>query len=240
MSRHSKWSKVKQFKGAIDAKRSASFTKLAREITVAVREGGTDPEFNFKLRVAMDHARKGSMPKENIERAVQRGAGGGAEGGLENLLYEVYSPGGAALIIECLTDNRNRTANDVKLVLSEHGAALAASGAVAYLFERQGVVRIPGGLPADQRDQIEYALIDAGAEEIKNEDGTEIVSCNSRDLKRVAEAAEKAGVSFESAELEWLPKTSVETSEEDGKKLEELLDELEALDDVQRVYTNAA
>jgi YebC/PmpR family DNA-binding regulatory protein len=240
MSRHSKWSKVKQFKGAIDAKRSASFTKLAREITVAVREGGTDPVFNFKLRVAMDHARKGSMPRENIERAVQRGAGGGAEGGLENLLYEAYLPGGAALIIECLTDNRNRAANDVKLILSEHGAALAASGAVAYLFERQGVVRIPGGLPAERRDQIEYALIDAGAEEIKNEDGAEIVLCNSRDLKRVAEAAEKSGVSFESAELEWLPKTSVEINEQDGGKLEELLDELEALEDVQRVYTNAA
>lgn len=240
MSRHSKWSKVKQFKGAVDAKRAASFTKLARELTVAARDKGADPAFNFRLRVAIDRAKKASMPKDSIERAIQRGTGEGKEGALESLTYEAYAPGGTALIIECLTDNRNRTAGAVKHLLSKYGSSLAASGSVVYLFDRQGVVRVSGGLPEDRRDEIEYALIDAGADEIKTEDSEEIIICDFKELAQVTEAAERQGVSFESAEIEWLPKTSVETNEQEGKQLEDLLNELEALDDVQRVYTNAA
>ena len=143
MSRHSKWSKVKQFKGAIDAKRSASFTRLAREIAVAAREKGGDPNMNATLRAAVDRARGASMPKDAIDRAIQRGTGEGKEGEIVTLTYEAYAPGGTALIIECLTDNRNRTANDVKHTLTKQEASLAQAGSVTYLFDHAGVVRIP-------------------------------------------------------------------------------------------------
>jgi len=240
MSRHSKWSKVKQFKGAIDAKRSASFTKLAREITVAAREKGPDPNMNARLRVAIQRAREASMPKDNIERAIQRGAGNGAEGQLESLTYEAYAPGGTALIIECLTDNRNRTANEVKHALSKAGATLAASGAVAYLFDHLGAVRLKEALPNDKRDEIELALIDAGASNILDqEDGVE-VQCVPNDLAKVADVATKLNLSLESADFEWLPKTLVETDEQTGTAVSELIETLEADDDVSRVYSNLA
>lgn len=183
MSRHSKWSKVKQFKGAIDAKRAASFTKLAREITVAAREKGGDPSMNARLRAAIDRAREASMPKENIERAIQRGVGGGSEGQIEALTYEAYAPGGVALIIQCLTDNRNRTASEIKRILSDYGANLAGSGSVTYLFDR---------------------TFDA------------------------------------SQQLEWAPKMLIDMDEATGTTVAELIDELEAHDDVQKVFSNLA
>lgn len=247
MSRHSKWSKVKQFKGAVDAKRSASFSKLAREIIVAAKEGGGDPATNVRLRVAIERAKKASMPKDSIERAAVRGAGGGAEGQLESLMYEAYlpagkagAPGGTALIVECVTDNRNRTANDVKYLLSKNGATLASSGAVTYLFDRKGTVRISGGLPADRCEECELALIDAGADDLREEDSATVVLCAQQDLSRVADAAEKLGLAVESADIEWMPKTLVETDKTSGTALEELIDALEGLDDVSRVWTNAA
>ncbi|MBU0540396.1 YebC/PmpR family DNA-binding transcriptional regulator [Patescibacteria group bacterium] len=230
MSRHSKWHKVKQFKGAVDAKRSASFTKLAREIMVAVREKGPDPGMNVRLKVAIERAKKASMPKDNIERAVLRGAGNEAEGRLETLLYEAYAPGGTALIIECVTDNRNRTANDVKHLLTKHGATLAAAGAVTYLFDRKGVIIVSDNFSPDR----ELAFIEAGAEDIK--DGK--IFCSPQDLARVAEAS--SGLKVESADFEWIPKMTIETNEEAGTVLEELIDALEELDDVSHVYTNAA
>jgi len=241
VSRHSKWSKVKQFKGAVDAKRSASFTKLAREITVAAREKGGDPGMNVRLKVAMERARKASMPKDAIERAVARGAGTDQDAvAIETLTYEAYAPGGTALIIECLTDNRNRSANDVKHILSEHGASLASQGSVTYLFQKKGVVRIPGGLPADRREEVELSLIDAGAEDIADlEDAAEIRAAPS-DLAKIAEAAQQAGLNVESAEFEWLPAALVETDEATGTKVAELIDELDALDDVSHVYSNLA
>jgi len=241
MSRHSKWSKVKQFKGAVDAKRSASFTKLAREITVAAREKGPDPNMNVRLRVAMDRARKASMPKDAIERAVARGAGTGADAAIiESLTYEAYAPGGTALIVECLTDNRNRSANDVKHALSKHEANLASQGSVTYLFDKKAVVKIQGGLLADKRDEMELALIDAGAEDIADvEDATEVIGAPS-DLAKLAEAAQKLGLMLESAEFEWIPKSLVETNEENGTNVAELVEELEALDDVAHVYSNLA
>jgi len=241
MSRHSKWSKVKQFKGAIDAKRSASFTKLAREITVAAKEGGGgDPNMNMRLRVAIDHAKKASMPKDSIERAIQRGSGSGTEGQLESLVYEAYAPGGTALIIECVTDSRNRTSNDVKRLLSKSGATLASAGSVTYLFDHKGTVHIPGGLPADRREETELALIDAGADDIKDEESAVLIHSAPQDLARVANAVEKMGLAVETAEMEWLPKMLVETDEVNGTALDELIDALEGLDDVSRVYTNAA
>ncbi|MFA4954326.1 MAG: YebC/PmpR family DNA-binding transcriptional regulator [Patescibacteria group bacterium] len=241
MSRHSKWSKVKQFKGAVDAKRSASFTKLAREITVAAREKGPDPSMNVRLRVAMDRARKASMPKDAIERAVVRGAGTGADAAIiESLTYEAYAPGGTALVVECLTDNRNRSANDVKHALSKHEANLASQGSVTYLFDKKAVVKIQGGLPADKRDEMELALIDVGAEDIEDVDGTTEVRGAPADLSKLADAAQKLGLTLESAEFEWIPKSLVETNEENGTKVAELIDELENLDDVAHVYSNLA
>lgn len=182
MARHSKWHKVKQFKGAIDAKRAASFTKLAREITVATKEKGPDPGMNARLRTAIDRAREASMPKENIERAIQRGAGGTGEAQLETLTYEAYAPGGTALIIECVTDNRNRATNEVKIMLSNHGATLAQTGSAQYLFDRK-----------------------------PTESG-----------------------------FEWEPKMLIETDEATGTQVAELIDELEAHDDVSRVFSNLA
>lgn len=240
MARHSKWHKVRQFKGAIDAKRSASFTKLAREITVAARDKGADPDMNVALRVAIDRAKKASLPKETIERAVQRGAGGAGEGTIESLTYEAYAPGGTALIIECLTDNRNRSANDVKHMLSKSGATLATTGAVTYLFDRYGVVRVPGGLPADRREESELVLIDAGASDIVDSDEATDIRCTPNELAKVTEAVQKLGFAVESAEFEWVPKVLVETNEEAGLVVAELIDELEGHDDVSRVYSNLA
>lgn len=240
MARHSKWHKVRQFKGAIDAKRSASFTKLAREITVAVREKGADPEMNAGLRAAIDRARKASLPKDNIERAIQKGAGGAGEAQIEALTYEAYAPGGTALIIECLTDSRNRTANDVKHLLSKNGGTLAMAGAVTYLFDRVGVVRFPGVISADKKDEQELAFIEAGASDvIESEDSTEVRSAPN-DLAHVAQVVTKLGYSPDLVEMEWIPKTLIETDEATGTAVAELIETLEEHDDVSRVYSNLA
>lgn len=238
MSRHSKWSKVKQFKGAIDAKRSASFTKLAREIQVAVKEKGSDPSLNLRLRVAIDRARKASMPKDSIERAIERGSGTSSEVQVESLIYEAYCPGGTALIIECLTDNRNRSANDVKHLLSKNSASLATSGSVAYLFDHKGVIRLSNSLNIEQSEKLELAFIDAGAEDIREEDGAMLVVCSMTDLSKMVEIAEKYNRIIESAEVEWLPKALVSTDEEKGTIVAGLIEALEDLDDVTRVYSN--
>jgi YebC/PmpR family DNA-binding regulatory protein len=240
MSRHSKWHKVRQFKGAIDAKRSASFTKLAREITVAAREKGADPAMNVRLRVAIDHARKASMPKDNIERAVARGAGGTGEGQLESLTYEAYAPGGTALIIECLTDNRNRSTNDVKHAVQKAGGTLASAGSVTYLFDRVGVARLVPGLSIDNREEKELALIDAGAIDILHDDEGTDIRCTPHDLAHVAEAAQGLGVTVESMEFEWIPKITVETDEETASTVLDLIESLEGFDDVSRVSSNLA
>ncbi len=238
MSGHSKWSKVKQFKGAIDAKRSASFTKLAREIEVTVREKGPDPGMNFMLRVAIDRARAANMPKDSIERAITRGSGSGGEVQVEALRYEAYAPGGAALIVECLTDNRNRTANDVKHLLSKNGGSLAAPGSVAFQFDHKGVIRVEK-LPKDRRDELELALIDAGAEDIKEEEDETVIYCAPQDLGRINEAAAGLGLKIGSAEFEWIPKTPVLLDESNGEAISKLIEALEEHDDVQNVFTNA-
>lgn len=239
MSRHSKWHKVRQFKGAIDAKRAASFTKLAHEITIAAREKGGDVSTNVRLKVAIDRAKKASMTKDTIERAVLRGAGGGTEGQLESLTYEAYAPGGTALVIECVTDNRNRTANDVKHLLSKNGGTLSSTGAVTYLFDRMGVVSVGSIEGSSNHDEIELALIDAGAIDIvSDEEGTDI-RCAPGSLTAVADAAQRLGLTVSSAEFSWIPKTTVEVDEVNGEALSVLVDTLEELDDVSRVHTNA-
>lgn len=237
MSRHSKWSKVKQFKGAIDAKRSASFTKLAHEITVAVREKGPDPSFNVRLRVAIERAKKGSMPKENIERAIKRGSGeNDGEAKLEQLTYEAYGPGGSALVIECVTDNRNRSVADVKHILAKNGGTFASTGAVTHLFTRTGIVRAKG----ETSDETELALIEAGALDITREDEEIVIKTQPQELMTIATTAERQGLAIESAQFEWVPNLLIETGEEAGVKTEELIEALEEHDDVSRVYSNIA
>lgn len=239
MSGHSKWSKVKQFKGAIDAKRSANFTKLAREIEIVVKEKGSDPGMNFMLRMAIDRARAGNMPKDSIERAIARGSGAGDATQVESLRYEAYAPGGAALIIECLTDSHNRTANDIKHILSKNGGTLAAPGSVAFQFEHKGVVRVEG-IPSDKRDDLELELIDAGADDIRDEEGMTAIICPPNTLAKVSEAANKVGLKVTSAEFEWLPKTAVTLNEANGEAISKLIELLEENDDVSSVFTNAA
>lgn len=240
MARHSKWHKVRQFKGAIDAKRAASFTKLAREITVAAREKGPDPAMNVRLRVAIDRARKASMPKDNIDRAIQKGAGGSGEGALEALTYEAYAPGGVAMVVECLTDSRNRATNDVKHLLSKAGGSIATAGSVTYLFDRVATVRIEPAIPESKRDEAELALIDAGASDIiHDEEGTDVRGEPSS-LGALADAAQKLGLAVESAAFEWIPKTTVDAEESVGMAVQELVDQLEELDDVSKVSTNLA
>lgn len=240
MSRHSKWHKVRQFKGAIDAKRAASFTKLSREITVAVKEKGADVATNVRLKVAIERAKKASMTKDTIERAIQRGTGVGGEGQLESLTYEAYAPGGTALIVECVTDNRNRSTNDVKHLITKAGGTLASTGSVTYLFDRFGVVRIVPPIPVERRDESELVLIDAGASDIVHDDESTDVRCAPSDLSVVAEATQKLGFTVDSAEFEWIPKVMVETNEETGMIVSELVEHLEELDDVSHVYSNLA
>ncbi len=254
MARHSKWHKVRQFKGAIDAKRSASFTKLAREITVAAREKGADPEMNARLRVAIERARKSSLPKDNIERAVQKGIGGSGDAQIEELRYEAYAPGGTALIIECLTDNRNRSTNDVKHLVTKAGGSLASTNSVTFLFERFGVVSVgvsedipkntgEGAWHAPVREEDELKLIDAGAMDILVTDAGIDIRCAPNDLVRLADAVgaiHELPLPIESIEFEWVPKMTIETNEETGMIVQQLIEELEALDDVGRVYSNMA
>jgi len=242
MSGHSKWHKVRQFKGAIDAKRAASFTRLAREITVAAREKGSDPDMNTRLRAAITRAKEASMPKDNIERAITRGAGGGEEGEIETLTYEAYAPGGTALIIECLTDNRNRTASDVKHMLTKNGATLAASGAVTYLFDHVGVVRIPEKVAQANplSPEVELALIDSGATDIHNDEGAIEIHCDPKDLAQVADATAQASLEADTVEFQWIPQTLIETNEEIGMAVAGLIEKLEENDDVSRVFCNLA
>jgi YebC/PmpR family DNA-binding regulatory protein len=239
MSGHSKWSSIKHKKGAADAKRGKLFSKLSRAIIVAAREGGPDPEGNATLAAAVQKARDASMPKDNIERAIARGAGAAGDGdaSYETVTYEGYGPGGVAVFVEALTDNRNRTASEIRHVFSRNDGNLGTSGAVAWLFERKGVILVP----ADSVDEEELTLAaaDAGAEEVALEGSSFQVTCAPDDLAAVRQALEDAGIPIESADLTMLPKTSVAIAEEaTAKKLLRLMDALEESDDVQAVYAN--
>jgi YebC/PmpR family DNA-binding regulatory protein len=238
MSGHSKWSSIKHKKGAADAKRGKLFSKLTRAIIVAAREGGPDPDGNATLATAIQKARDNSMPKENIERAIARGSGATADGeSYETVTYEGYGDGGVAVFVEALTDNRNRTAAEVRHIFAKNDGNLGTSGAVAWLFERKGVVIVS----ADSVDEDELMLVaaDGGAEDVQ-QDGTsyEVISAPD-DLASVRTALEEAGIALESAELTMLPKTTVAVEDEStAKKLLRLMDALEENDDVQAVYAN--
>jgi len=238
MSGHSKWAQIKRQKGAADVKRSAAFTKLANAITIAAREGGKDPAMNFRLRLAVEKARMANMPKDNIDRAIKRGAGELNDRPLETVVYEGYGPGGVAVVAETLTDNRNRTSADLRRVFSAHRGNLAGSNSVLWLFERRGLLEIRN---TDKHDAIELAAIDAGAIDIEESGGTMTVATNPKDLDRIREVVTGAGANVTSAELA-LVATNTVTPENEGvrESIERLLLELDELDDVTEVSTNAA
>ena len=238
MSGHSKWSSIKHKKGAADAKRGKLFSKLSRAIIVAAREGGPDPDANATLATAIQKARDSSMPKDNIERAVARGAGAGADGdAYETVTYEGYGPGGVAVFVEALTDNRNRTAAEVRHVFAKNDGNLGTSGAVAWLFERKGVLIVSGD--ASGEDELTLAAADGGAEDVAVDGSSFQVTAAPDDLATVRAALEGAGITLESAELTMLPKTTVAIEDEGtAKKLLRLMDALEENDDVQAVYAN--
>jgi YebC/PmpR family DNA-binding regulatory protein len=238
VSGHSKWSTIKHKKGAADAKRGKLFSKLSRAIMVAAKEGGADPATNLALQNAIEKARSYSMPKDNIERAIAKGAGEGTDGAsFETVVYEGYGPEGVAVIVEALTDNRNRTAAEVRHLFSKHGGNLGATGAVAWQFERQGVVLVTAG-DVDE-DELVLVAADAGAEDVELDGETFVVSSTPDDLTRVREALEGAGYALESVGLQMVPKTTVAIAEEStAKQVVRLVEGLEDNDDVQDVYAN--
>jgi len=238
VSGHSKWSTIKHKKGAADAKRGKLFSKLSRAIMVAAKEGGADPATNLALQNAVEKARSYSMPKDNIERAIAKGAGEGTDGAsFETVVYEGYGPEGVAVIVEALTDNRNRTASEVRHMFSKHGGNLGATGAVAWQFERRGVVLVAAD--GVDEDELVLAAADAGAEDVERDGETFVVSSSPDELTGVRQALETAGYTLESVGLSMVPKTTVAIGDEStAKQVVRLVEGLEDNDDVQDVYAN--
>jgi YebC/PmpR family DNA-binding regulatory protein len=237
VSGHSKWSSIKHKKGAADAKRGKLFSKLSRAIIVAAKEGGPDPAANLALANAVEKARSYSMPKDNVERAIARGSGADADAqAFETVVYEGYGPAGVAVIVEALTDNRNRTAADVRHLFAKHDGNLGGSGAVSWLFERRGVVLVVGSV---DEDELMLAAAEGGADDVSLDGSTFQVTSAPEDLVAVREAIEAAGIPVESAELTMVPKTTVSLEDEaQARKLLRLIDGLEENDDVQDVFAN--
>ncbi len=235
MSGHSKWSTIKHKKAATDKKRGKLFSKLSRAIIVAAKEGGGDPATNNALAVAVQKARDYSMPKDNIERAIARGAGGADSADYEVVTYEGYGPGGAAFVVEALTDNRNRTAANVRSVFTKSGGSLGQPGSVAWMFERKGVVIVEGDVDGDE---LLLAAADAGADDVTDDEGIWQVTSDPTSLSAVRASVEEAGFAVGSAELTMLPKTMNDVDEEQARKLLRMIDLLEDDDDVQDVYFN--
>lgn len=236
MAGHSKWAQIKRKKAANDNKRGANFSKLARELAVATREGGADPVSNFRLRVGIDRAKREGMPNDTIERAIAKAAGTAGEGdSYETVVYEGYGPGGVAVLAIALTDNRNRTAANVRAAFNKAGGALGQQGSVAWMFDRTGVIVVDGS--ADE-DELMLAAADAGAQDISNEGDVWQVTCEPNDLAAVRDALEAAGFELQSADLTLIPQTTNEVDADGARRLLKLVDALEDDDDVQDVYFN--
>jgi YebC/PmpR family DNA-binding regulatory protein len=235
MSGHSKWAQIKRQKGVADARRGQLFTKLAREIIVAVRQGGPNLDGNFQLRLAVQKARDNNMPSDNIERAIKRGSGETGAGALTEVTFEGYGPSGIAVLVEALTDNRNRTVQDVRRLFTRHGGNLGESGCVSWLFESRGVITVESN--DSNAEGIVLRAIDAGAEDVKTEKGYVEIYTQPQDLEKVRKAIEEKEHVI-SAELSLTPKNTVVLDETKAIQALNFLDELEALDDVQRVFSN--
>jgi YebC/PmpR family DNA-binding regulatory protein len=237
MSGHSKWATTKHKKAVIDARRGKLFARLIKNVEVAARTGGGDPAGNPTLFDAIQKAKKSSVPNDNIDRAVKRGSGqeaGGAD--YQTVMYEGYGPNGVAVLIECLTDNRNRAATDVRTALTRNGGSLADAGSVSYMFSRKGVVIVPKG--ALSEDDVLAAVLDAGAEEINDLGEAYEVVCEPGDLIPVRSALQAAGIEYESAESSFVPSVTVPLDEDGARKIFRLIDAIEDSDDVQNVYAN--
>ena len=234
MAGHSKWANIKHKKAREDAKRGKIFTKVTREIIVAARLGGGDPDKNPRLRRAIQKAKSVNMPKENIERAIKRGTGELEGVSYEEVVYEGYGPGGVAILVEAITDNRNRTVSEIRTIFSKHGGNLGEAGCVAWMFERKGLITVKD---VDE-DLLMEVAIEAGAEDVSQEEGLFSVITAVEDLDRVREAIEEKGIKVESARLTYIPQSTVRVEGEKAEKLIKLLDALEDHDDVQNVYAN--
>ncbi len=236
MSGHSKWSTIKRKKGAEDAKRGKVFTKIGREIAVAVREGGPDPDVNFKLRLIIEKAKQANMPKDNIERSIRRGAGLEKGEHLEQVTYEGYGPGGTALMVRAVTDNRNRAVADIRRAFSRHGGNLGENGCVAWMFEQKGYITIP--MNGHDPDELFELAVDAGADDVVvGEDMIEVFS-GVQEFQGVQEALTAANIEMDTAEVSLIPQTTVDLEPEKGLKVMGLVDALDELDDVEKVFSN--
>jgi len=238
MAGHSKWNNIKNKKGKADAKRAKEFTKLGRNISVAAREGGSDPEYNAALKSAIEKAKAGNMPNDNIERAIKKGAGDLGGAAYEEILYEGYGPSGVAIIVSCLTDNRNRTASDIRHAFDKYGGNLGTNGSVLFMFDRKGIIGIEREDSIDE-DELTMMAIDLGAEDIESDEvGFEIIT-SVEDFNSVRDGLSEAGYSFAMAELSYIPQNTVTlTDEDDISNMNKMIDLLEDNDDVQDVYHN--
>lgn len=239
MARHSHWHNIQLTKGKADAVRAKIFSKFAKNITAAAKEGGADSSFNFKLRMAIDAAKAVNMPKDIIEKAITRGVGGGEGEIIDEVIYEGFAPGGVAILVQCLTDNRNRTVAEVKNVVSKAGGAIGVGGSVMWMFEKKGVVNLADASVIKDRDVFEMSVIEAGAEDIVSIDGGLQIICEVKDLKKVLDAVESFGLKSDIADIEYLAKTTMKVNDpEVEKQIEELIEKLEDSDDVSAVFTN--
>src|ERR1700724_2423626 len=238
MSGHSKWSKVKRFKGAIDTKRGQIFSKLSKEISIAAKTGGGDPNGNPRLRSAIQAARTQSMPNDNVERAIKRGTGEGSEAAhFDEIVYEGYAPGGVAVMVEAATDNRNRTAAEIRSIFTKNEGNLATSGSVSYMFHKKGQITVPRA--SIDEDRILELGLEAGAEELTTEEDQYVITTSHDQLYAVADALKKAGVTTDGQKLTFIPDTTVAVTDETiARQVLRLCDALEEDDDVQNVYSN--
>lgn len=239
MSGHSKWSQIKYKKSITDAKKGKIFSKLSREISVAAREKGGDPETNPKLRLAIEQARKFNMPSENIERAIKRGTGEIKGAKMEEFLYEAYGPSGIALIIEGITDNKNRTLSEIKNILSIHNSKLVGGGSVSYLFEKKGVIIINNKGKTANRDELELSVIEVGAEDLKWRNDILEVYTKLEDLEKIKKSLQEKNITIESSSIDWVPKVEIEIDNPKIKEqLTKLFDALDEQEDTNEIYSN--
>ena len=236
MAGHSKWDNIKHKKAKEDARRGKIFTKMTRLISIAAREGGPDPAANFRLRVAIDKAKAVNVPMETIERAIKRATGELGAEAYEEAVYEGYGPGGVAVMLQIMTNNRNRTASEVRHIFSRHGGNLGEAGCVAWMFEKRGVIRVAGA--GRTEDEVMLAALEAGADDVEEDEGAYVVSTSPEQYENVRRALEEGGFTIESSDLTMQPTSTVEVSGADAKRLLQMLDALEDHDDVQEVYAN--
>jgi len=239
VSGHSKWANIKHKKGIADARRGALFTKLGREIIVAARQGGGEPANNFRLKIAVEKARAANMPNDNIQRAIQKGVGGGEGANYEELRYEGYGPGGVAVMVNVLTDNRNRTAGEMRHLFSKNGGNLGETGCVGWMFKEKGQLTVPRAETKQSEDDLMLLVLDAGAEDLESDEDNYLVYTAPEDLERVRQALLDQSIPVVEAAVNLIPENTVEVADaEQARKIVRLLDALEDHDDVQGVYSN--